>query len=480
MEETQMILTKRSNEKYANDGYLYVKDKINTDGTIQFWRCESKHKGCNGRIWTNIGDGSFNSQRREHSCRTVGNAENVELQRLNTAIKLLAENTMENPSQIRARAIANVPDAIKGNIPSNSVMSRTIQRRRNQNSEAPANPESRELIIIPECYSTYEFSPDNFERYLLADSGSENLDSERIMIFGREYNSSWSESMFELFMDGTFLICPSLFSQVFVILARKDGRAVFPVLFCLLPNKRTETYVKLFNMIRELWPQLNPLSISVDFELSIHQAIREVFPDVNIHGCLFHLVKNLKKHLSSNNLLKRYSTDVDFALRAKMVTSIAFVPENDILHAITSLENDLPPELDPILEWFTNTYIGRLRNNGTRNTPMFSSNIWSVYQRTLDGIDRTNNYAEACHRKIQLGFGSGIFHPTLWTFLDKLRRIQKTFDTEYERILAGHAPPKKRPRYEAADSRILAKVTNYNSNNVIEYLRGIAYNYNMD
>lgn len=98
------------------------------------------------------------------------------------------------------------------------------------------------------------------------------------------------------------------------------------------------------------------------------------------------------------------------------------------------------------------------------------------------GGDRTNNFAEACHRKLQLGFGGGIAHPTLWNFIDKLRKILKTYDVDYERNIAGHEGLAKRRRYQEADNRILNKVVTYlyDRENVIEFLRGISYNYNMD
>ncbi|KAB0799772.1 hypothetical protein PPYR_07652 [Photinus pyralis] len=118
-------------------------------------------------------------------------------------------------------------------------------------------------------------------------------------------------------------------------------------------------------------------------------------------------------HLSSCNLLGRYNSDPEFALRAKMITSLACVPEADVVTAIAELENYLPNEFEPILERFIDNYIGRLRNNGTRVPPTFPSAIWSVYFRTLNGRDRTNNFAETCHRKLFLVLGLLNTHPTL-------------------------------------------------------------------
>jgi hypothetical protein len=73
-----------------------------------------------------------------------------------------------------------------------------------------------------------------------------------------------------------------------------------------------------------------------------------------------------------------------------------------------------------------------------------------------------------------------VAHPTLWKFLDGMRRIQKGFDLDYEQHVAGHAPAVKRTRYAEADARILNKIADYKRNNVIEFLRGLSHNYRMD
>ena len=98
----------------------------------------------------------------------------------------------------------------------------------------------------------------------------------------------------------------------------------------------------------------------------------------------FHLFQNLKKHLASENLLTHYNTNPEFALHSRIVVSLAFVPQENLIEALTDSENFLPIELEPILSYFTNTYIGRIRNNGTRAPPIFVPSSWNVYTRTLN------------------------------------------------------------------------------------------------
>nr|CAD2172578.1 unnamed protein product [Meloidogyne enterolobii] len=78
-----------------------------------------------------------------------------------------------------------------------------------------------------------------------------------------------------------------------------------------------------------------------------------------------------KGRIWTTSCQNHYNTNPEFALNSRMIVSLAFVPQNDLLEALNMLENYLPLELEPILAYFTNTYIGRIRNNGTRAPPTF-------------------------------------------------------------------------------------------------------------
>ena len=53
--------------------------------------------------------------------------------------------------------------------------------------------------------------------------------------------------------------------------------------------------------------------------------------------------------------------------------------------------------------------------------PTFVPSSWNVYTRTLNNEDKTNNFCEAFHKKVQLQLG--VSHPTLWKFLELGRMI---------------------------------------------------------
>ncbi|KAL3119308.1 hypothetical protein niasHT_000086 [Heterodera trifolii] len=197
----------------------------------------------------------------------------------------------------------------------------------------------------------------------------------------------------------------------------------------------------------------------MDFEQAMVNALRSKHPQCSINFCLFHLVRNMKARLTDEQT-RRFTTDAAFAQAAKMITSLAFVPLEDLTPALAALEDHLPGELEGVLDWFIINYVGRLRNNGTRTRPLFRPEEWSVYERTMNGTDRTNNFAEAYHRTLQHAIGHG--HPPIWKFINILRERQKIIDVDFEHFLAGNAPPPKATRYREADRRILRILERYN------------------
>ncbi|XP_064117591.1 uncharacterized protein LOC135223014 [Macrobrachium nipponense] len=399
------ILSKRDNAKFSHNGYLFVFDqRSKKDTSIKFWRCENKNE-CKARIHTKNDEVTKELNHHSHGSSALS----VEVAEIKTSLKRRAGESQDQPATIINSCTENVSQATLGALPKLDAMKQIVRRKRNKMDLAPSNPIRARELVIPEEYKNYVKNNGESENVLIADSGYED---ERIMIFGRQ---SWTAFLLDSevwYADGTFKLAPPLFAQVYVIMARRHG-GVHPVLYALLPNKRHATYVRKFQMMSDEIPGLNPSRISCDFEQAAISAMEECFPGVVIQGCFFHLAHNVHKQLKQIGLRVLYNNDSEFALKAKMIVALCFMPIPHLDTYIDALSEDLPQELQSLINWFEDNYVGRpMRRGNGRRPPLFPSKMWNQYERTIAGLDRTNNHAEAALRRIYAELG--VNHP-VWS-----------------------------------------------------------------
>uniref|UniRef100_A0A5S6QNH7 FLYWCH-type domain-containing protein n=1 Tax=Trichuris muris TaxID=70415 RepID=A0A5S6QNH7_TRIMR len=398
----------------VHSGNVYYFDKLNTIGTVKFWRCDRRYMDdCNARLHTLVATDEVVMEVNHH-CHG-SDAARVDVTALRNEAKRRAEDTMETPAGILNEVYQGVLVSSMGQMPNENAMKKMIRRRRNAVEVAPPQPVSRASLIIPEQYTTYR----NGERFLLYDSGVG--DDRRILIFGRQWYATWSSEM------------------------------------------------------KATWPQFSADSISMDFERAAMNAAVAVFPRAEISGCFFHLMRNMKKHLSLLGLMPRYNRDGEFALAARMIIAIAFVPEDHVDRMFEQLVREAPRDLWPVLDWFEHNYIGTQNRFGSRRIPPFPPKVWSTYERTLQGRHRTNNFAEAAHRRLRSELG--VDHPTIWRLIDGLRTMQAGRDQHFECFVRGDEPPRKRQKYLLADERIQRTVGRFDADSDLLYLRRIAQNF---
>ena len=127
---------------------------------------------------------------------------------------------------------------------------------------------------------------------------------------------------------------------------------------------------------------------------------------------------------------------------------------------------------DDFLQYFEDTYIGRYRRNVPRHPPLFTINLWNMFNRTDDELPRTNNSVEGWHRSFQ----DHIYacHPVLWKSLSVLQREENMIRISIVKHLAWNPSPPPRQRYLDSSRRILRILDGYR--NRLEYLREIAHN----
>ena len=74
-----------------------------------------------------------------------------------------------------------------------------------------------------------------------------------------------------------------------------SATSYIPLAFCLFRDKRKQTYEEVFRIAEEECQRrllsFQPKTVVIDFEQAIHQAVKSVFPHINVVACRFHLAQ---------------------------------------------------------------------------------------------------------------------------------------------------------------------------------------------
>ena len=99
------------------------------------------------------------------------------------------------------------------------------------------------------------------------------------------------------YINAMFKLCRHPFTQLMTINAfvRKDDHAKqVPLLFVLMSRRKKADYCKVLKKVLEILPSIPAVKqIPLDFEKATWAALREVYPNVKLHGCVFHWTQAL-------------------------------------------------------------------------------------------------------------------------------------------------------------------------------------------
>ncbi|XP_033726217.1 uncharacterized protein LOC117315906 [Pecten maximus] len=87
---------------------------------------------------------------------------------------------------------------------------------------------------------------------------------------------------------------------------RKTAKAKVTHVFVLMSRRRKSDYVRVLTAIRDRLGDCQVEQCMLDFEQAAWQSIREVFPGVNLRGCIFHLTQELWRHIQELRLSRTY------------------------------------------------------------------------------------------------------------------------------------------------------------------------------
>lgn len=221
---------------------------------------------------------------------------------------------------------------------------------------------------------------------------------------------------------------------------------------------------------------LQPISITIDYEMATINSIKDNFPGVHIHGCLFHFGQCLWRQIQSCGLQSWYN-DPSNSMVIKMIQALAFCPCGDVIALFNEILETLDEETDDLLSgflsYFENTWLGTISRN-RRRRPLFSISMWSVHARTVESLPRTNNSVEGWHNAFQQRVNTS--HPNLCKLVSKIRKEQSECEITIEHAIAGIYPRDTQRKYKELTRRLMVLVEGYEMEKGLEFLRAISHN----
>lgn len=272
--------------------YRFIRER--KDG-IKKWLCTKK--SCYASILTN---GEYVHETINEHHHPENSQQSIERQVLREACKRKSNNT------ICVRPIKIIRNELMGSNGNHSEIEhrdvRSIRkamydkRRKNYPAFPKSLRESIEQLKAMEDDDIIQFQGKQFVFI---------PDNKLFVCVTTEQNLTFMTSTSEFFADGTFNYAPKFFAQLYTINCFKNGFYV-PVAYFLLPNKSKQIYADMWLFLQELCEQiifkkLLVLKLHLDFEIGAHEAAKEVFPNIEIDACRFHLGQSWWRKVSLLN-----------------------------------------------------------------------------------------------------------------------------------------------------------------------------------
>ena len=419
------------------NGYSYAKHRVGVEGWTQ-WECVKRKEGCKGRLKISRAEDSYEV--------TAGHShgENFAETKALLAVGEMKARAAEEPNvstlHLTQDVLSNADSETLVSLPKEASLKKQVRRIRRQH-----------LGLLPTSIEDLQELPENHrnidgERFLFYDSATRG---HRVLAFASRRVLQHMSTSNMWFGDGTFRSRPLITAQLYVILYDIDGHT-FLGCAALMQNRTEQSYGMLFEAIRDHMPearQEGPARFSTDFELASMNAFTEVFHNTNPSYCFFHFSQSLFRAASATE-----GNGTELRAQFHALLALPFVPVDHVVPAFTDLRDNCMELLDDVLDLLEDYYVlGRRRGRG-RTAPRYPPQTWNVYERTLQGIPRTNNTCEGWNRRWNTLIGKT--HPNIYEFIEGLKKEERYADAQRRLVELGEEPPNKKRRQLAYDRNI--------------------------
>ena len=367
---------------------------------------------------------------------------------LSEAYELAVERTK---SRVEERGFDSVEAAAM--VPELLTVRTAIQRGRAK--RFPQNPLSRGRCVIEESFTR------THSNAVFLQTSNMLASDDRMLLFASDDFLTKLAYVQEIWVDGTFYACPALFEQLYTIHAYVNGQ-MYCLAYALLQGFSERVYKDLLRFLQDRVYALGqetgvnlafaPKRVTCDFEAAAIAAFRSVFAGVEISGCWFHQVgwfcQCLWRNLQKKNLQQRYvKTDpVEHELRRlfKRLCALSLIPLAEVpaMH-LTIVQEAMEhyatdDDVNAFLTYFESTWMSRTRD-------------WNHYGNF--GV-RTTNHLEAFHGSLKRDL-CGNAHPTLYPFIDLIRKRQSMYEKKMQRMTLGSRPEPLKSVYKDANRKYI-------------------------
>lgn len=400
-----LIKSNRGKDLLLLENFTFYKTKVLKSGEV-FWRCVQTK--CSAKVFTIGSDLTISRNDLVHNHER--NQQKLNRKIVSNSCKRKAqEDIAEKPSKIIRRALAtNLPETITTTDVSYIRKNMYNYRRKIMPGRLPSNiQEVQEVLQVCAPHTS------KGENFLFV-----NCLESSIIVFTCETNIRILDKIDVVYMDGTFSYCTKYYLQLFTIHGLINGHYI-PLLYCLLPNKNTTTYVHLFSLLKSRIFEIYkivfyPSKISVDFEKAIHNAIIQIWPTTTINGCRFHLHQAWYRKIQSLGLTSEYKNVSEVGKWLKHTFGLTYLKPGDVEDCFTfDLMSYKPKDdiLDKYADYLLETYI-------EPNAP-FPPNLWA---EDYASVTRSTNACESFHSHFNSSFYNT--HPSIYVFLEKIKEFQ--------------------------------------------------------
>jgi hypothetical protein len=323
--------------KIAYRGYIYTKKRPLAKG-VQF-ECEERRNGkiCKASLVVDVEAKALLRVLGDHNCGAP-NVSRMSAQVIVAEIKEGARTSVEAPHSVVATHVGGIAEGTAVNLPKVRALKRMVQRERRRDEGPVVNPLSAGVLVLRDVDKVTVSG----EQFLVRDY---TVNNRRTLVFVSPTGIDLLRNSSHWAADGTFKVVPDIFEQLYTIHSIQE-RKVFAAAFVFLENKSQAAYEMMFEALQEVVAHV-PESIIMDFETAAWNAVRTKMPGCDVFACLFHLCQSLWRRLQGAGLSQRYAQDEEFAVQARLIAALAFLPVAKIQDGLAAVAAGVDQDLVP-------------------------------------------------------------------------------------------------------------------------------------